>query len=86
MTITTTDGQEISVHRGEWVFWAPDGTVDGCMYADAWVGSSTDRAAVRFYGKSDGPKKLAAGFRAELMTRDRWAAEVMPLMLRRTGA
>ncbi|MEU8199492.1 hypothetical protein AB0C10_37485 [Microbispora amethystogenes] len=86
MTITTSTGQEIPVHRGEWVFWRPDGTVDGCMYADAWVGSSEDRAAVRFYGKGDGPKKLAAGYRAELMTRDRWAAEVMPLMLGRADA
>ena len=82
MTITTSDGQEIPVHQGEWVFWTPNGYPAGCMYADAWIGNSEKRAARRFWG-DEAPAKLAAGYRPELMTRDRWAAEVMPRMLTR---
>lgn len=82
MTITTSDGQEIPVHQGEWVFWTPAGYPEGCCYASV-VPSDDPTVAARYFWRKDAPAKLAAGYRPELMTRDRWAAEVMPRMLNR---
>lgn len=80
MTITTSDGQEIPVHRGEWVFWTPNGHPEGCCYAFPALGSDPN-AAARYFWREEADTLLAAGYRAELMTRARWEAEVMPRML-----
>ncbi|ADD40063.1 hypothetical protein [Stackebrandtia nassauensis] len=80
------DGADVALGECEWVLWASCGCPNGCALADKHGGTPlvTEELAWRaFYTtRRDVEDHKKRGFRLELMTRDRWSAEVYPLMLR----
>lgn len=76
------DGQHRPLSEGEWVWWDPTGWPEGCMKVSPKVADDPDRAAKEFCDghAMEALRKVREGYRAELMTHERWAAEVMPIM------
>lgn len=80
-TTITIDGREHPPSDGEWVFWSPDGEPVGCMHVSRRTWDDPGKAAREFWDTAtEAMNRLARGYRVELMTRERWAAEVMPRM------
>jgi hypothetical protein len=76
------EGQQRPYPEGVWVVFTPDGFPSGVMNTSAKTGDDPVKAAREFW---DGPNKairqLAAGYRIELTTRQRWRNELMPIHL-----
>jgi hypothetical protein len=73
------DGATAPLEECDWVLFAPCGCPAGCMVAD--VAPSEELAWKEFYPrKRDQGRAQKQGYRMVLMTRERWAAEVMPAM------
>jgi hypothetical protein len=80
--MTEIDGAVTPLADCEWVLFAACGCPVGCMVAD--IAPSEELAWKEHYPlKRDRDRATREGLRMELMTRARWAAEIMPLMLAR---
>jgi hypothetical protein len=76
------NGVEYAPRDCDWVVWSPSGEPVGCSLVRSPAYDDPGKAARQFWGTAtEAMNHLARGYRLELMTHERWAAEVMPLML-----
>lgn len=76
------DGKMVPLAGCDWVLYAPCGCPIGCTVAA--VAHTEDLAWKSHYPlKRERAAHQSAGYRMELMTHERWGAEVMPAMLAR---
>ncbi len=76
------EGRERPYPEGVWVAFMPDGFPCGVMNGSAKIADDPAKAAREFWGGSaEAIRKLAAGYRIELVSRQRWREELMPIHL-----
>jgi len=73
------DGNAYSLAECDWVMWEPCGCPSGVCVARAYP-SEGDAWKAFYDRKRDRDRAERHGARLELMTHERWGAEVMPLM------
>ena len=79
--LITIEGEQRPYDQGEWVVYNPQGNAIGCMSPDAATGDDPAKAAKRFWWSSaEALEHLAKGYRIELMSRERWEREVLPVI------
>jgi hypothetical protein len=76
--LTELDGQTVPLADCDWVLFAPCGCPVGCCVAD--IAPTEDQAWREFYDHKRERDRARRDHRMVLMTRERWAAEVMPAM------
>lgn len=78
-TMIELGGMSVALADCDWVAFAPCGCPDRVVVADV---APTEELAWQelFLPKRARDRAQQDGYRLELMTRERWAAEVMPLM------
>lgn len=75
------DGQTLPLSDCEWVHWAPCGCPVGVTLAGEGYAITEQDAWKMFYArKRESDRGRRKGYRMELATRQRWSAEIMPLM------
>jgi len=80
--LITIEGVERPYDEGEWVVYNPQGAPSGCMRPDARTADDPVKAAREFWGDNKtAMEHLTRGYRIELMSRERWQAEIYPQML-----
>ena len=87
VTVTTADGEQVSIRQARWVIWDPDGEAVGSMYTTPYIRSSVARAAVAFWeSRKEAKERLDEGYRLELISRERWDREIYPRFLSPAGS
>lgn len=80
------EGQQRPYPEGAWVVFTPDGFPMGVMNTSAKVGDDPVKAAREFWDSAnEAIRKLAAGYRIELVSRERWRNELLPIHLGTTA-
>lgn len=76
------DGERRPYTDGLWAAFMPDGFPCGVMNPTARTCDDPVAAAREFWGDSnEAIAKLGAGYRMELISRDRWRNELLPIHL-----
>lgn len=84
--LITIEGQRRLYPEGVWAVFMPDGFPCGVMNGSAKVGDDPVKAAREFWdGANEAIRKLAAGYRIELVSRERWRNELLPIHLGETA-
>lgn len=79
------EGQQRLYPEGVWAVFTPTGFPCGVMNGSAKVGDDPVKAAREFWETPDEAiRNLAAGYRIELVTRERWRKELLPIHLGET--
>lgn len=80
------EGQSRPYPEGVWVAFMPDGFPCGVMNGSAKIAADPVKAAREFWdGANEAIRKLAAGYRIELVSRERWRNELLPIHLGETA-
>jgi len=80
--LVAIEGEQRPYPEGVWVVFMPDGFPSGVMNGSAKTGDDPVKAAREFWdGPNEAIKNLAAGYRIELVSRDRWRNELLPIHL-----
>jgi hypothetical protein len=76
------DGQMVPLSKCDWVQWARCGCPAGVTLAGEGFAVTEQDAWKEFYErKRDADRARKSGERMELVTHDRWGAEIMPQMM-----
>lgn len=75
-------GQMVPLSKCDWVRWAPCGCPTGVSLVGEGFAVTEEDAWREFYDrKRDADRAQKAGHRMELVTHERWSAEIKPLMM-----
>jgi hypothetical protein len=84
--LITIEGQKRPYSDGMWAVFMPDGFPCGAMNPTARTCDDLVAAAREFWGDAnEAIKKLGDGYRMEMVSRERWRNELLPIHLGEAG-